>query len=113
MFAQISSPTTRSTTSGPVNELSAVVCNPLLTINAEDFVGDQAPPVTTVSFLEIYGAFCFSKTCCFLNSNVCLNYSGEDIFDLLQDLDGEGNSRSLSLREENGSVSVVGLTEVI
>lgn len=52
---------------------------------------EQSAAATSVSFLEVYG---------------------EDIFDLLQEPDGEEKSRSLALREDGGAVSVVGLTEV-
>jgi len=74
--------------SRPMDESTAVVCNPLIS-RAEE-LGAQ-PPLLTVSFLEIYG---------------------EDIYDLLQEPDSDDKSKSLALREDNGSVSVVGLTEV-
>jgi hypothetical protein len=107
VFARVNAPPPPSatSTSGPVDESTAVPVH--------ETVGDEAAPVdlgnvvdapsTTVSFLEIYG---------------------EDIYDLLQEPEillpgtavsrdgGHHQSKSLALREENGSVSVVGLTEV-
>jgi kinesin family protein 4/21/27 len=39
--------------------------------------------------------------------------AGEDIYDLLQEPDSDGKSKSLALRDDGGCVSVVGLEEVI
>jgi kinesin family protein 4/21/27 len=91
IFARVAAPTMESR---PRDENSAVVCNPLVGEQpeaAQQLEVAAAAPFATVSFLEIYG---------------------EDIFDLLQEPDTEGKTKSLQLREESGAVAVVGLMEV-
>lgn len=76
--------------SAPKSESSVVVANPILSTACAP---SAPPPTVTVSFLEIYG---------------------EDIFDLLTEdnIDTNGKTRSLALREDSGAVSVVGLTQI-
>jgi len=88
IFSQIS--VTPPLSSRLLDETTAVVCNPLVAGFEEQESAIKAP-ITSCSFLEIYG---------------------EDIYDLLQEPDGDGKGKSLALREESGGVSVIGLSEV-
>jgi hypothetical protein len=89
IFAQIHS-TSNENEKRAVDDNTEVVINPMMKGEVEDKL-ESGSKYVTVSFLEIYG---------------------DDIFDLLKAPQGDGKGRSLLLREDEGCVSVVGLTSV-